>query len=451
MKVIDYYVKHSCDGVRPKCPICGENTRYVSLTLGFKRYCQNHAHEAMSIGSVQANLGKLSPMKGRTKFDHPVLLAKSESMTGENNPFFGKKHTDEVLSRIADKHRLSVEEVRDRFESRGTVKVVGDISSSYSTNNSLIEVECASCGSRDVVSLVNFLRCWRCRSCFPIGSVQQIEIFDFVRSLGFEAVSSTRKVISPLELDVYVPSKNFAIEYNGLFWHSSEKHEKSSAFDKKHHRKKFEECEKLGVRLAQFFSDEWIEKRTICESMIKNALGANLTKLNARDCEVVDLDKERSDEFTLRTHISGSTRSKHKVGLVHREMGLVAVATTRTPIQRKWGNVSELARMSFEIGCSVRGGASKLLSVVKQRAIEDGFEGVLSYADLRFGKGSVYEKCGFECKGDTTDNYWYTDGKKRFDRFKYRAQPGKSERIVAEENNVRQVWGCGNRVYVWKK
>ena len=37
-----------------------------------------------------------------------------------------------------------------------------------------------------------------------------------------EIIENTRKIISPYELDIYIPAKAFAIEYNGLVWHTEE-------------------------------------------------------------------------------------------------------------------------------------------------------------------------------------------------------------------------------------
>jgi hypothetical protein len=60
----------------------------------------------------------------------------------------------------------------------------------------------------------------------------------------------------------------------------------------------------------------------------------------------------------------------------------------------------------------------------------------------------VYEATGFKLvKENTGINYWYTDGTVRYNRFKFRAQPGKTEREVAEENSVYRVYGCGNSLY----
>jgi len=49
----------------------------------------------------------------------------------------------------------------------------------------------------------------------------ELEIYNFVKLLlpNEEVISNIRSVISPKELDIYIPFKKFAIEYNGLYWH----------------------------------------------------------------------------------------------------------------------------------------------------------------------------------------------------------------------------------------
>lgn len=442
-----YYVKYFCNNVVPSCPLCGAEPRYVSLSEGFKKYCKDHAVAAMSAGGMA---GGQAPAwnKGKTKETDPRVLEQALKMTGSGNHFFGKKHSDAARMKNAQAHRLKFNEVLSRISKEvPSIDVLSDWRS-YDTQDSLLRVSCKICNSCDDVSLFNLKRCWRCKKCNPIGSRQQLEVSVFVKSFGFNVIDSTRSVIPPLELDIWVPEKNIAIEYHGLYWHSNST---SDAFDKKRHRTKYEECRAKGIKLIQIFSDEWTGKNDICKSIIKNALGKNDTVLNARDCIVERIEIETAKKFLDTTHISGYTRSKHKLGLIHKKLGLVGVATTRTPIQTKWGHVSELARLAFLPGVTVRGGASKLLSVVKKLAISDGFEGVLSYADLRFGDGSVYLKCGMEEKEESKLNYWYTDGHVRFDRFEFRARPDKPETEVAKDAGVMQVWGAGNKVFVWKQ
>src|SRR5690606_7842820 len=144
-------------------------------------------------------------------------------------------------------------------------------------------------------------------TCFPIASKAQLEIVDYVRSLGFDVEVSTKKVIAPFEIDVWIPTKKVAIEYHGLYWHSGGK---DGVFDKKRHREKLLMCQSLGIRLFQFFSDEWCTRQETCKSMIRNALGLNEVKLSARQCIVKEITPIESKNFLEANHIAGSTRSK---------------------------------------------------------------------------------------------------------------------------------------------
>lgn len=444
ISVQDYYVKHFHNNLRPTCVTCGADTRYVSLSKGFKKYCVQHASLACSISGKLGGKVKSTWNKGKTKDDDERILKLSSKMSGSGNPFFGKRHSDLTKKNNADSHRLQFSEVLNRLQNENLNITV--LSQTYDNQNAPIKVLCNVCQTEDDVSVFNLRRCWRCKTCTPLGSKPQIEIANYVKSLGFNVETSTRKIIPPLELDIWIPTCKLAIEYHGLYWHSGGK---NGTFDKNAHRKKYELCVRNGIRLIQIFSDEWTNKEEICKSIIRNALQKNDLKLNARDCEIKHIAVAEAQKFLESTHIAGYTRCKYKLGLFHKLHGLVAVVTTRTPIQKKWGKLYELARMSFLQGISIRGGASKLLSYVKQLAINDGFDGILSYADLRFGQGTVYEKCGLKYEGETPINYWYTDGHVRLDRFQFRAQPNKSEKEVAESAGVRPVWGSGNRIYIW--
>jgi hypothetical protein len=447
MSPVDYCLKHNYAGERPTCIECGGETRFVSFVDGYRKYCKEHKRVAEAVGGRVGGRIKKQWNRGLTKASDERVAKLAIKQTGTLNAFFGKKHSKATKDSIAVTKRFTPDEVRNKFEAKGDVIVVGGIAEIYKTYDDRIDISCVVCNTHDVVSLHNYMRCWRCRTCYPIASHPQLEIVDFVKSLGFTDVHvSTRQIITPLELDVWVPEKNVAVEYHGLYWHSGGKND---VFDKARHRQKYDMCRALGIKLMQFFSDEWMFRGDTCRSMLTNALNRTPLLLNARDCDVVTLMPAQSKEFVEKNHISGSTRASHHIGLMHPQYGLVAVATTRKPVQKKHGNLCELARMCFLSGTNVRGAASKLLKRVDELARLDGFEGILSYADLRFGDGGVYEKwCGFELVDEQKMSYGYTDGQRRFNRFKFRAQPGKTEKQVADENGVRPVWGCGNKIYV---
>jgi len=443
LKSLEYTIKYLYDGNLPNCLECNKETRYTTFT--FKKYCMNHSHIAESIAGKIGGKIKETWNKGKTAKEDPRIADLANTLKGEGNPFYGKKHNKNSIEIISSIKRLSYLQLITKIKEYSLSILLISEYSEYKNKNSLLRIKCNICETEDSVSLFNLSRCWSCKKCHPNGSKTQVEILDYVKSLGFDAESSTRKIISPLEIDIWIPEKNIGIEYHGLYWHSGGK---SDVFNKGKHREKFKSCEEKNIKLIQVFSDEWREKKDIVKSIIRNALGKNELKIHGRKCEVKRIEQSISKEFLQSTHISGSTRAQVHFGLYNPEHGLVGVVTGRVPIQKKWGKVFEVARMAFLKNTSVIGGASKLLKQLELYAKDNGYEGILTYADLRFGTGGVYQKCGYELKGETSTNYWYTEGLKRYDRFLYRAQNGKSEVDVALENKVRPIWGAGNKVYV---
>lgn len=55
-----------------------------------------------------------------------------------------------------------------------------------------------------------------------INSKKEKEILSFINSLNIETIENDRLVVSPNELDIFIPSHNIGIEFNGLYWHSNE-------------------------------------------------------------------------------------------------------------------------------------------------------------------------------------------------------------------------------------
>lgn len=129
---------------------------------------------------------------------------------------------------------------------------------------------------------------------------------------------------------------------------------------------------------------------------------------------------------------------------------IVCALSLRKSFHSKYNGMIEIARFSSALNTNVVGGFGKLLKEVRKWAINEGYKNILTYADLRFGKGDVYKINGFDLIDTTNPDYWYTDTRKRYNRFQYRAQPGKSEKQVAHEAGVQKVYGCGSNIYILK-
>ena len=429
-------------GQRPTCHSLGCMTpvRYVAFT--FKEFCKNHSKLAMSKGG---KVGGCAPAwnQGLTKDEDNRLLKQSLLFKGEHNPFFGHKHTEQSKELISKNKTLSNELFNQRLSDRSAEFIVSTSYDNYtSRQRTPLNMSCVVCGFKTTKTLQSFERGSLCKKCHPFTvSKAELEILDYVKGLGFElTLSGNRQLIAPLELDIVVPEKNFAVEYHGLYWHQ----------DKKDlHLDKFEACKAKGIRLIQVFSDEWLTHNGLIKSMIANRLGVSNTAVGARRCSVVEVTHKEATKFFEHNHISGHTLSKKIFGLKFNNE-LICCLSLRVPRHKQYvaERKIEIARLATKQGCVVQGGFSKLLKHAVAWVKGEGFKTLMSYCDLRFGEGNVYLKNGFTLvKQNTGVNYWYTDGVQRYDRFKFRAQPGKSEALVAEEAKVHKIYGCGNSLY----
>ena len=91
-----------------------------------------------------------------------------------------------------------------------------------------------------------------CPNCSNYVSNPEIEVSEFVKSLNLQILTSKRNIIKPYELDIYIPSLNKAIEFNGTYWHYSKKH-----FIPGKHGNKSNLCREKGIKLLHIREDLW--------------------------------------------------------------------------------------------------------------------------------------------------------------------------------------------------
>ena len=447
----DYVVKHFFNNNRPACLKCGEETRYIKGQYDFKRYCKDHANEARKRWSKDFGYGsKTGPdpgwKKGLTKETHPAIAKQSANISGENNPWYGglPDHVvaaaslarSDKLKLTEEVYNLKCDKLRNRFEVLTPYQ-------EYLGVKQLLTVKCSTCDKEDKRSLLALQSFSVCRFCSP-ASKEEHDVFTFASDKASEVLHGDRKAISPQELDIYFPNSKFAIEYNGLYWHTD--HYKPRSY----HLDKTLTCQERGITLFHIFSDEWQEKREIVESMISYRLQKTKHRFQARKCEVVELTSKEAKPFFDDTHISGHVKCSKAFALKY-DNEIVACLSLRTPFHKKYreSGCVEIARYSVKRDSVVSGGFSRLFSASKKWASEAGYAQILSYADLRFGEGKVYEKSGFKHIGHTGLNYWYTDSRQRFNRFKFRAGNGLTEKQVTEQAGVCRIYGCGSNIYLY--
>lgn len=94
-----------------------------------------------------------------------------------------------------------------------------------------------------------------CPKCGQIISKPEMEVADFVKNLNLEILTSNRNIIKPYELDIYIPSLDKAIEFNGTYWHYN--HTNKNCKPKGYHAHKSNLCREKGIRLLHIREDLW--------------------------------------------------------------------------------------------------------------------------------------------------------------------------------------------------
>lgn len=346
----------------------------------------------------------------------------------------------------AGNRKKSIVEVAHKLSLDG-YRVCGD----YAGSNDPLQLVCPRGHITTTMTYSNFSRGHRCHKCSVICSRSEQEVYEFVSGLlaGVETVQNSRVVIPPQELDIYIPSKKLAIEYCGLYWHSD-----GQIASRNYHRDKMLACKERGIRLITIFEDEWLNKQEICKSRIKTALGLNGKTVYARHtkCQQVDVGAARA--FCGKHHIQGTGSARIAYGLYDKSDQLISVMTFSKTSRSKGGNGLDWEIDRFCSNALVVGGASKLFSQFLRDVNPDK---VISYCDLRWGTGGVYEKLGMKLEKCTRPNYWYVKGQQRFHRYKFRKDRlvkdghdvNKSERAIMSELGYRAIYDCGNCKYVW--
>ena len=323
-----------------------------------------------------------------------------------------------------------------------------------------LKIRCKKCGKETTVRVNNgrmntmnhnTLLCKHCEQ-FNGTSRTEKDIVDFIHSIvpHDNILENDKRVLGGKELDIYIPERKLAFEYDGLYWHSDEDG------DTKKHLVKTEGCESNGIHLVHIFENEWMEKREIVKSRIRNLLGSHDETVYARYCEVKPVRGKESLEFQWMNHIQGGVNSKVNFGL-YRAGELVSLMTFSKPrFNRKceW----ELVRFCNKLNYHVPGAASRLLKHFER---EYHPKSMVSYADRRWSMNSestLYHRLGFKLDSTSAPNYWYVKGGELFNRIQFQKHKlrdilekfdeSKSEWKNMQDNGYGRIFDCGNLVFV---
>jgi phage FluMu protein Com len=275
-----------------------------------------------------------------------------------------------------------------------------------------------------------------CPKCVIVPNVSQPEhnLNDIFTSWGFveniDYIRNDKSLLFPKELDFYFPKLQIGIEFNGDFWHSDIKK------NEKYHQQKCLDGKSKNVNVIMIYQHLWNTKKDIIINRLKHILQKS-EKIYARKTTVKEVSFLDAKDFCEKYHIQGmSSSTSHSFGLYYNNI-LVSVMTFGK--SRFTSHEVELIRLCSS--CSVVGGASKLLKAFIRKYSPTS---IISYADLDWSNGNVYEKLGFIFEKITSPSYVWVKG--NIIKSRYQTQM-KNENEIMKKDGFLKIYKSGSIRY----
>ena len=350
---------------------------------------------------------------------------------------------------------------------------LNDLISGAVKAKSRIRTVCPNCGEYEyhlfnsTVKLNHHEICDRlCSKCKQLYiSHYESELYDYITSLGVtNCIRNDRTALDGLELDLYIPDKLLAIEFNGSYWHNENRKGKYYHYDK------FLMCLNKGIRLISIYEYDYIDekKRNKILNIIKHAITRADSVIYARNCCVNKLDSSSANLFLEQYHIDGKSKQcSINYGLYYKNTLLAVMSFGKLRLQNKMRNLLnhyELVRYATLPDVEIVGGMTKLFSrFIKEYSPEY----ILCYSDNDYFNGDSYKNLGFSLSSrgrNAIDYNWVKKDTvllrqqcmpckllKRFPDYASMNINGSVEKYIMEDLGYNRVYRCGNSKWEWYK
>lgn len=303
--------------------------------------------------------------------------------------------------------------------------------------------KCSKCGKlfiQDIDTRVRGLGlCENCRNNYSISG-KETGLYCEILKVFPDAISQYK--VGNRSYDIYIPDKNYLIEFNGLYFHSEANHPK----DKNYQYNKLITAKENGYSFYAIWEDDWDKSSYKCLQGLYSKLGVlDDKKINARDC-TIEINNYSSllDEY----HIQGNV----SVGCNYLILKLKDEVVSELAF--KWDKDS-INIVRFVSKYNVRGGFSKLLKYLESL---NPFS-IYTFSDNAISEGNLYKLNGFDLEKELPPDYSYVYKRERVHKFNFRKErfmkddnlqykEGLSESALASLNGIYRIWDYGKKKWV---
>lgn len=485
---------------RPVCPYCGNDVDFINVKSGYAIYCSkicsNKAPEKKQKVKTTCNekFGGNAPScskEVRSKMETTMLerfgvkncqqnkdvstrtkntIIDRYGGQGNGSKLLRDKYIKTCLNKYGVDNGSKSTEAREKLsiaKRKYTIENHDYIVDYIDDNNKLLckckcpHTDCNKCIEREFIIdsavLANRIShgievCTKLLPFKPLTSSYEFAIANLLNEYNIEFETNRRDLISK-ELDIYIPSKNIAIEFNGIYHHSDERKPNN------YHINKYNECKEKGIQLISIWEDLYVTKYNIIKSVLLSKLGIYENKIYARECKIVKVDSKTAYEFYDNNHIQGKCNASIHYALIYDNIIVSMMSFGKRSLGKECNIQWELIRYCTLCNICVVGGASKLFNNFIKEYSPDS---ITSWSSNDISDGSMYKMLGFEYIGSTS-SYWYVSKQslKRFHRATFsklnlvkrgliKENDNRTEREIANDMKFIRIFDTGQTKWIWK-
>lgn len=317
----------------PICPTCSKYVKFYRFSEGFRHYCSNEC---------------------------------------------ANKNENNVKLKLSNKHKT----IENKWLNRGY-----QIKYTENKNEFLVYNQCELHNPFKIKNYTFFNRQGKdivmCPICNPERNMEtsiEYKIRLLLEKHNIRYEQHVRYIISPRELDFYLPDYKIAIECNGIYWHSG-------INGKNRFKVKYDLLFKTDIQMLTFWEDDINYNIDKIESIILKRCNLE-KKLFSDNCIIKEIDKDLCKEFIKNNSIKGYIDSDINLGLYKdNELLFVMIFLSNNKLDYTLNNICY---------------KDNLYVINSEKLVLEYFynnykvNSLIAYCDLETENKSLYEKLGFK-------------------------------------------------------
>lgn len=165
-----------------------------------------------------------------------------------------------------------LEKIQTFYQTKYNVKII-----QYKFENNSCICKCDKCNREYTINYTSLhtrlkAKANPCTLCNPLDdrttSFEEKDLLSYIQSIySGQIIENDRSVIDGKELDIYLPEKKLAFEFDGLYWHSE------LFKTNEYHKDKTDARLSHNIQLIHIFEDDWHHRQDIVKSRISSLIG----------------------------------------------------------------------------------------------------------------------------------------------------------------------------------